>query len=328
MRATSQSQFEATNAGTLPPSERVRENVWAVALPIPGGFMSYSLLYLLRDSAGDIHLIDPGWDEDGNWQRLQDALAQIGASITDVRTVTATHVHPDHSGMAARVRAASGAIVRVLDTEVASIDVQGIPQDVRDRNVRDWGVPESRYAELAAMLVGLPDRLLPSIDETLRDGDRLDVPGFDLVVMATPGHTPGSLCLRDDSLGLLFTGDHLLPMMHPGVGLGGPSATNPLADYLASLTRISVYPDHEVLPGHGYRFTGLAERAAASAAHHLRRTSEVRAVLAIEPDAPIWHIAEQLTWTSGWERLEGFYLYSALAQTAMHRDYAREVPGS
>jgi glyoxylase-like metal-dependent hydrolase (beta-lactamase superfamily II) len=325
MLATSQAQFEATKSGTLPPMEQVRDNLWAVALPIPGGFMSYSILYVLRDSTGGIHLVDPGWDEDGNWQRLLDALAAIGASISDVRSSTATHIHPDHSGMAARVRQASGAAVRVLESEVNSIDVQGIPLDVRERNVADWGVPERRWGELREMLVGLPERSLPSIDETLRDGERLDIPGFDLVVMATPGHTPGSLCLREDSLQLLFTGDHLLPMMHPGIGLGGPSATNPLADYLASLATISEYPDYEVLPGHGYRFTGLAERASKSSKHHLRRTSEVRAVMEVDPDATVWEIAERLTWTSGWDNLRGFYLYSALAQTAMHRDYCREA---
>jgi hypothetical protein len=32
-------------------------------------------------------------------------------------------------------------------------------------------------------------------------------------------------------------------------------------------------------------------------------------------------IASQLTWTDGWENLDGFRLESALAQTAMHRDF-------
>jgi glyoxylase-like metal-dependent hydrolase (beta-lactamase superfamily II) len=328
MQATSPAQFEATKNRTTPPLEQVRENLWALPLPIPGGYMTYSILYLLRDIAGDIHLIDPGWNSDANWQRLQDALEGLGINIADVRSSTGTHIHPDHVGMAVRVREESGAIVRVLEAEIDSIDVQGISPETRERNVVEWGVPDARLEELRLMLDGLPGRDLPSIDETLVDGQRLDIPGFDITVMATPGHTPGSLCLRDDSHSLMFTGDHLLPMMHPGIGLGGPSATNPLADYLASLEAISAYPDYEVLPGHGYRFTGLAGRAAKSAAHHLRRSAEVRAVMATDPDASVWTIARQLTWTSGWDKLVGFYLYSALAQTAMHRDYlARNSSG-
>jgi glyoxylase-like metal-dependent hydrolase (beta-lactamase superfamily II) len=325
MHATSPAQFDATKSGGLPPLELVREDLWAVAIPIPGGYMSYSLLYILRDDASRIHLIDPGWDDDENWQRVIDALKQIGARIEDVQTVTATHIHPDHSGMADRVRAASGAVVGILESEVKSIDVQGISAETQERNLADWGVPAERLDELRTMLVGLPGRSLPTADRTLVDGERLDIPGVDLIVMATPGHTPGSLCVRDDARELMFTGDHLLPMMHPGIGLGGPTASNPLADYLASLANISEYPDYEVLPGHGYRFSGLAERAAKSSAHHLRRTREVREVMAIDPDATVWTIAQQLTWTSGWDKLAGFYLYSALAQTAMHQDYVRSL---
>jgi glyoxylase-like metal-dependent hydrolase (beta-lactamase superfamily II) len=321
MHSTSKAQFDATRSGSLPPLEPVRENLWALPLPIPGGYMSYSILYLLKDSESGIHLLDPGWDSDENWQRVLLALTEIGADLASVRSLTATHIHADHIGMAIRLREATGARVRVLAAEVTSIDVQGIPMEVREQNVIDWGVPQSRLEELRHMLVGLPDRTLPSIDQTLQDGERLDIPGFDLLVMATPGHTPGSLCLREDSLGVLFTGDHLLPMMHPGIGLGGPSASNPLSDYLGSLDAISAYPDYEVLPGHGYRFTGLAERASQSAAHHLRRSAEVREVMATSPDATVWQIAERLTWSSGWQKLAGFYLYSALAQTAIHRDY-------
>jgi glyoxylase-like metal-dependent hydrolase (beta-lactamase superfamily II) len=326
MHATSPSQFEATRAGTTPGLEQVRDDVWALPLPIPGGYMSYSLQYLLRDTAGGIHIVDPGWDSNDNWQRLISALAELGASVEDVRSITATHIHPDHIGMAIRIREASGARVQVLDAEVGSIDVQGIPADFRDQNVRDWGVPEARWNELSTMLVGMPERALPSIDSTLQDDEVLRIPGFELVVMATPGHTPGSLCLRDDARSLMFTGDHVLPMMHPGIGLGGPSRANPLADYLASLASVSAYPEHEVLPGHGYRFTGLAERAAKSAAHHLRRSREVGEVLAGDPGATVWQVAKQLTWTSGWNKLAGFYLYSALSQTAMHRDYLASAP--
>ena len=161
----------------------------------------------------------------------------------------------------------------------------------------------------------------PRADRTLVDGERLDIPGFDLRALLTAGHTSGHVCLREDARTLLFTGDHLLPMMHAGLGLGAPTASNPLADYLWSLQRVSAFPDHEVLPGHGYRFRGVAIRAAASAEHHLRRSREVVAVLADAPDSSNWEIAARLTWTAGWQNLTDFFLYSALAQTAMHRNY-------
>jgi hypothetical protein len=93
--------------------------------------------------------------------------------------------------------------------------------------------------------------------------------------------------------------------MHAGIGLGGDTEANPLSENLASLASVAAFPDHEVLPGHGYRFRGLLERSKQSAQHHLRRSTEVAAVLAESHKASIWEIASRLTWTAGWENLQG-----------------------
>ena len=92
---------------------------------------------------------------------------------------------------------------------------------------------------------------------------------------------------------------------------------------------MSGYPDHEVLPGHGYRFPGVVDRAAETAEHHRRRSLEVATVLADTPDFSTCQIASRLTSSACWPKLMGFLLYSALAQTEMHRHYlARTVVGS
>ena len=131
-----------------------------------------------------------------------------------------------------------------------------------------------------------------------------------------PGHTPGHLCLHDEDAGLLFTGDHVLPTINSGLGLGGPTASNPIADYLAGLRRVSALGGL-ALPGHEHPFTGLPERCDALAEHHLRRAREVAA----HPGGTVWDVARTLTWTGGWEGLRGFTLLSALSQTALHRDF-------
>ena len=41
--------------------------------------------------------------------------------------------------------------------------------------------------------------------------------------------------------GLLFTGDHVLPTVFPGLGLGGATPSNPLADYLSSVDALRPY---------------------------------------------------------------------------------------
>jgi glyoxylase-like metal-dependent hydrolase (beta-lactamase superfamily II) len=50
-----------------------------------------------------------------------------------------------------------------------------------------------------------------TIAKTIRDGERIDVGGRTLEVIATPGHTPDAICLFDKLNGLLFTGDTYYP---------------------------------------------------------------------------------------------------------------------
>jgi len=90
--------------------------------------------------------------------------------------------------------------------------------------------------------------MLPAekIDRPLADGDRLAVGGLSLLVIHTPGHTPGSCCFLVDRC--LIAGDTLFP--------GGPGHSNSpqeLQQNIASITeRLFTLPgDTLVLPGHG-----------------------------------------------------------------------------
>lgn len=328
MQPTSLPQFHAAQAFGIPPVERVRDDVWALAQPMPGDHLPCSFLYLLRDADGEFHVVDPGWDSADNWAAFVAFLGDLGAGPSDIRTITATHLHADHLGMASRMRDASGAILQLHVDEAAAVRhgaQQRLTADVVERQAEVWQVPVERREELFTVALGDEEpRVAPTVDRVLADGDHLDVPGFDLVALHTPGHTTGHLCLRDDARSLMFTGDHLLPHLFAGLGLGGSSASNPLADYVESTARMTAFADHEALPGHGYRFSGLAERAEESAAHHLARTAEVEAIVGRDPATPVWDIARQLTWTAGFENLYGFTLHSALRQTEMHRDYVAD----
>jgi glyoxylase-like metal-dependent hydrolase (beta-lactamase superfamily II) len=49
------------------------------------------------------------------------------------------------------------------------------------------------------------------ITRTIHDGDRIDLGGRTLEVIATPGHTPDAISILDGAHGLLFTGDTYYP---------------------------------------------------------------------------------------------------------------------
>ena len=297
----------------------------ALQVAMPGGHIPYSLCYLIEDDRGNVHIVDPGWSSDDNWASLTRALAASGHGVDDIASVIVTHLHPDHLGMADRVRAASGASLVLHEREQAALEAMAgrAPAESAEHRFDVWGVPAERMPELELTAERPPmDAQLPA-DVLVTDGELLDIPGRAIRVVLTPGHTPGHSCLVDAEDGLVFTGDHVLPTINPGLGLGGETATNPIGDYLASLERIAVFDEHQVCPGHEYVFRGLAARCATTAEHHLRRSREVAERMRSDGDPTVWQVASELTWTAGWANLNGFYLLSALAQTAMHLDFVR-----
>ena len=322
MEPSSSAQLDARRHRTVPPLERVRDDVWAVPVPMPGHQrgLGYTFCYVIRDQTDGLHVVDPGWDTADNRVALRAALDTISGG-SPVSSVVLTHLHPDHLGLAAHLRDVDGAPVVMHALEAEAIRSMG---SFAPPPIDDWGVPADVAGELAQLVAAMPVEQ-PLLPDVVLDGAEatVDIDGVTATAIHTPGHTSGSICIRLPEHGLLLTGDHVLPEINPGLGLGGPTASNPIADYLTSLDRVSAFDDDEVLPGHEYRFRGLAARCAVLATHHRGRTGEVAAVLGSNAEASIWQVASALTWSGGWEQMRGFYLFSALSQTAQHVELVR-----
>jgi len=297
---------------------QIADGVRAVELPLPHrGVVETTNCYLLADDAGGVHLVDPGWDTPDNHARLEAGLRDAGFGLDDVRSVTATHLHPDHLGLGSALRAARGIPVALHRLEHEALTRPLYPD--AEETIARWGVPAASVEEIGAHI--LPRSQPPGLaaDVVLDHGELLPIPGRTVRVIHTPGHTAGSICLHDEGAGLLMTGDHVLPIVNPGLGLGGFTPDDdPLGLALDSYARIAQYDDAEVLPGHGLRFHGVATRATQIAERHRRRTAEIGALAEADPGATIWEIASRVAWTGGWDALVGFLRLSALAQTEMH----------
>src|SRR5438876_292773 len=86
--------------------------------------------------------------------------------------------------------------------------------------------------------VPLPIVEFATPDVLLRDGQRPDIPGWDLTAVWTPGHSPGHLCFWEPANQLMLTGDCVLPRITPNVNLNPQTGDDPLGDYLRSLERL------------------------------------------------------------------------------------------
>ncbi len=119
-------------------------------------------------------------------------------------------------------------------------------------------VPALRDAGYSVGVTAADAAMLPSYDEIVDDDEVITVGRLRLRTIATPGHTPGSICYRLEGTPLLFSGDTLFP--------GGPGNTSfPGGDFPTIIRsiedRLLVLPEHTiVLPGHGDDTTVGRER--------------------------------------------------------------------
>jgi glyoxylase-like metal-dependent hydrolase (beta-lactamase superfamily II) len=308
-------------ASGLPPVEQVRPGLWSLPVPIPASPLRYVLCHAF-EVAGGVVLVDPGWNAGESLAALEAGLGRLGARLADVRGVLVTHIHPDHYGLAGRVREASGAWIALHPADAALIP--GRYEDVDELLERTgaWlraaAAPEEVVEELrgASMLIR---RFVVAArpDVLLEHGDRPDVPGWRLLAVHTPGHTPGHLCFHEEAAGVLLTGDHVLPRISPNISFHPQSTEDPLGDYLASLKRLQAYAGAEALPGHEWRFADLAGRVEALAAHHEDRLAEALAAVAAGAET-VWAVATRLHWSRPWAELGGFMRRAALGEAHAH----------
>ena len=125
------------------------------------------------------------------------------------------------------------------------LDVSAIPEKVRTGNRYRKGVPE-----------------LPRTYRRMIHGDTLAIGGHDWRVICVHGHAPEHAALFCPSLGVLISGDQVLPRITTNVGVwGNQPEANPLRLYLDSFARFADIPGSvRVLPSHDRVFEGLHPR--------------------------------------------------------------------
>src|SRR2546423_2545267 len=326
----------APSSSPLPPVERVRPGLWSVPVPLPMSSLRYVFVYVFESDRGP-YIVDTGWNTDDAFAALSAGLKQVGSSIADVAGVLVTHIHPDHYGLAGRVREESGAWVGLHPADAALIyDRYDEPADLLERvgaMLRRMGAPPEELAPLqnAAMPVrAFVDAVVP--DRLIEDSDRPEVPGWDVTAIWTPGHSPGHLCFWEAGNRLMLSGDHVLPRITPNIPFHPQAGDDPLGDFLNSLEKLRDYDAIEVLPAHEQRFVGLDARIDGLRAHHEGRLAEVLDAIRKGVTTP-WEIADRMRWSRPWDRIEGFMRRAAVGEAMAHlrtlekRGLVREVMG-
>lgn len=308
------------DSAAVPEPTEVAGGVRSVALPFPNP-LGFAFSYTVPVPDG-VLVVDAGWDSDECWDAFLAGLASAGAGLDDVVGVVVTHVHPDHYGLAERIRASSPAWIGVHPAERPRI-AEGEHDRVRViEDMAEWlhqaGAPASEQAALAADAADMRSRISTVVPEhDLVDGQV--VPGTDgaLVAVHTPGHTPGHLCFHDRQRRLLFTGDHVLPRVTPNISKRPQSDVDPLRDFMDSVRKIRGLGDLGVLPGHEWNFDDLDARLDVLLVHHEERLSEIEAAVR-DGAGTVWEVTRAATWARPFDKLIGRARRAAIGETFSH----------
>ncbi len=216
--------------------------------------------YLLRNE-GDV-LVDTGPRLPGSFKRLEKELGKLGTGIKDLDVVLITHGHVDHYGQAGEIASESGAEVWVHELDKNTVADFAQTYDQRSEFHREKFLKTGISAETLRLVRRFFDYVkglasASPVHKTFKDGDILNLAGWDFEVIHTPGHSAGSACLQHGTT--LLSGDTVLKHITPNAAFGGADGESVgMADYLESLDRLAECDVQTVYTGHGPLVNDLA----------------------------------------------------------------------
>ncbi len=163
-------------------------------------------------------VVDPGADSDK-------ILNVIKKHDIKIEAIFITHGHSDHIMGLDEVRKATGAKVYISKADEPML------KDA-DRNL--------------SMFIG-QNKTFAGADENFTDGQELVVAGIKFKILATPGHTPGGVCILADNV--VFCGDTVFAESIGRTDLPGGS----YEDIIKSIKEkiLPLADNVQLLPGHG-----------------------------------------------------------------------------
>ncbi|WP_137285259.1 MBL fold metallo-hydrolase [Halorussus salinisoli] len=244
-------------------------------------------------------LVDPGPGSEEAWAALLDSLEARELGPTDIEQVLVTHPHPDHFGLASRLREAGARVVASPTTAEIIADFEA-----RLDYEQSYFVPfferHGMAGSTAETVTELPESFLgvaPGVetDRRLEDGETIEVAGTGVTAEAVQGHAPGETVFTyetDDGEKCALVGDHVLngitpnPLLQPPIDEDG-ERPRVLPAFNRSLTDLRERDFDRFLPGHREEIETPSQRIGEILASHEDRTENVREIVAGGPTTAV-----------------------------------------
>lgn len=307
--------------------EKILPNLYRIEVPLPNNPLKALNCYVFKGQERNL-IIDTGFDREECYTALTTGLAELGVELTKT-DLFITHLHADHSGLIHRIATPSSKVYAskhdgeyinslVLNDsywdEVSSFSGKsGFP--VEDLSLAVKKHPGNRYGAKVVTKFTY-----------VSDGDTLKVGDYTLTCIATPGHTPGVMCLYEKNHRFLLSSDHILGGITPNISLWSDNY-NPLAQYLQSLDKVSKLDIVLTLPSHRQILGSCTDRIEELKRHHSERLAEVKNILQSNGEQNAYQIAGQMSWDMSYKTFEEFPLpqkWFAIGEAIAHLKYLVE----
>ena len=159
--------------------KRIQEGLWQIVTPFPElarheaykqreeleahprttRGLPYVLPYFIA-SRGETMLVDCGWNTDDGYAAIREQLQNLGSDSSAIRDLVITHAHPDHCGLAGRLKAESGCSVWMHEREVGFLGRRNFSPEKLMEEMERWsqrhGAPAGDRPKIASESMPMP----------------------------------------------------------------------------------------------------------------------------------------------------------------------------
>jgi len=256
-------------------------------------------LWLLRDELDGRDgwtIVDCGITSDETRTAWEQVFANELGGLPVLRVIV-THMHPDHIGLAHWLTERWNCRLWISATDfnaarLASASTTGLGGSSAALFMQSHGLTDPESIEKIKARTNYYASMVPKVPERFRrilDADAIPI-GLaaaknDWECIVGYGHAPEHMSLYCKNLGILISGDMILPRISTNVSvIDLEPEGNPLPLYLASIERMRALPeDTLVLPSHGRPFRRLHTRIDQLESHHESHFAELMRACADKP---------------------------------------------
>jgi glyoxylase-like metal-dependent hydrolase (beta-lactamase superfamily II) len=303
--------------------QEIKKNLFLIKVPLPNNPLKNLNSYFIKGKKRNL-LVDTGFNHQACYNALKTGLEEIQADLSNT-DIFVTHLHSDHAGLSAKMAEPESKIY------MSQVDASYIKTYF---DLDYFENLESIFYSLGFSKKEFADNMknspiiqyAPPYDtryQYVYDKDVIDLGDRQLLAIATPGHTPGHMCLYLPDEKLLLSGDHIIFDITPNI-TKWPGFENALGGYLESLKKIRQLPVEMTLSAHRNPMGNCNDRIDQLLKHHAVRLKEAFEIVKNQEGLTPYEIAAQMTWSiraKDWQSFPVVQKWFATGEASSHLEY-------